>query len=142
MILISKNFGVVRIEKFPESQTDKVIEPLAIVKSHIEQAIFYSDVNEIDFDLSQRFEKDVIQRAIETIIEEILTSNSSYFPKTLPSISDLTNLKVKLYRKLIEYVKRNFDIPIIPQIVENLEKTDVAHQMWTIVDANQEMKPC
>ena len=95
---------------------------MAIVKSHIEQAIFYSDVNEIDFDLSQRFEKDVIQRAIETIIEEILTSNSSYFPKTLPSISDLTNLKVKLYRKLIEYVKRNFDIPIIPQIVENLEK--------------------
>lgn len=113
---------------------------MAIVKSHIEQAIFYSDVHEIDFDLSQRFEKDVIQRAIETIIEEILTSTSSYFPKTLPSISDLTNLKVKLYRKLIEYVKRNFDISIIPQIVENLEKTDVAHQMWTIVDANQEMK--
>ena len=140
VILISKNFGVVRIEKFPESQTDTVIEPLAIVKSHIEQAIFYSDVHEIDFDLSQRFEKDVIQRAIETIIEEILTSTSSYFPKTLPSISDLTNLKVKLYRKLIEYVKRNFDISIIPQIVENLEKTDVAHQMWTIVDANQEMK--
>lgn len=140
VILISKKFGVVRIEKFPESQTDTAIEPLAIVRSHIEQAIFYSDVHEIDFDLSQRFEKDVIQRAIETIIEEILTSTSSYFPKTLPSISDLTNLKVKLYRKLIEYVKRNFDISIIPQIVENLEKTDVAHQMWTIVDANQEMK--
>lgn len=140
IILISKNFGVVRIEKFPESQTDKVIEPLAIVKSHIEQAIFYSDINEIDFDLSQRFEKDVIQNAIESIVEEILNSTSSYFPKTLPSISDLTNLKVKLYRKLIEYVKRNFDIPIIPQIVENLEKSDVAHQMWTIIDTNQEMK--
>ena len=55
--------------KFPESQTDTVIEPLAIVKSHIEQAIFYSDVNEIDFDLSQRFEKDVIQGPLKLLLK-------------------------------------------------------------------------
>ncbi|KAL6452316.1 hypothetical protein SBY92_001574 [Candida maltosa Xu316] len=140
LILITKNFGVIRVEKFPESQTNEVIEPLEIVKSHIEQAIFYSDVNEIDFDLSQRFDKETIQKAIELIIEEVLNSSSPYLPKSLPSINDLTSLKVKLYKTLIEYVERNFDKSIIPQIVENLEKSDVAFQMWKIIDNNEPLK--
>ncbi|RCK55430.1 hypothetical protein Cantr_04121 [Candida viswanathii] len=141
VILITKNFGVIRVEKFPESQTDEVMDPLAVVKSHIEQAIFYSDIQEIDFDLTQRFESETITKAIQLIIEEVLNSTSPYLPKTLPSISDLTSLKVKLYKKLIEYVERNgFNKNIIPPIVENLEKSEVAFQMWNIIDQDNSLK--
>lgn len=144
VVLITKNFGVIRVEKFPESNdidNEIKIDPLMVAKSHIEQAIFYSDIEEIDFDLIQRFDSNIITNAIQLIIQEILNSTSAYLPKTLPSISDLTNLKVKLYKTLIEYVDRNgFDQIVIPQIVENLEKSEVAYQMWQIIDSNELLK--
>lgn len=144
IVLITKNFGVIRVEKFPESQdidNEVVTDPLTVVKSHIEQAIFYSDIEEIDFDLIQRFDSEIITKAIQSIIQEILDSTSAYLPKTLPSISDLTSLKVKLYKTLIEYVERNgFNQSVIPQIVENLEKSDVAYQLWTIINETDSLK--
>ena len=49
----------------------------------------------------------------------------------------MTNLKVKLYRKLIKEKFRHLNNSAN---CGESRKTDVAHQMWTIVDANQEMK--
>ncbi|KAI5951416.1 NUP133 [Candida jiufengensis] len=141
IILITKEFGVLRIEKFPETSTTKTTpeelnNPLFIVKSHIEQGIFYSDSMEIDFDLSNRFDSSVIEKAIELITNEIMTSQSAYIPKSLPSITEITQFKIKIFKELINYCKRNFNnSDIIVEIVEDLEKSNLALNLWKFIDS-------
>ncbi|CAI5756659.1 unnamed protein product [Candida verbasci] len=139
IILITNNFGILKLEKFPEQESisKKDIDPILIVKSHIEQGIFYSSASsEIDFDLSQKFDNNTILQAIELINEEILNSKSSYLPKKI-SITELTKLKVKLFKELINYILRNFDLSkVIPKIAQSLEKANVALNLWKYIDEN------
>ncbi|KAI5963271.1 NUP133 [Candida pseudojiufengensis] len=143
IILITKGFGVIRIEKFPESTTTETIEeinsPLSIVKSHIEQGIFYSDSMEIDFDLSDRFDSSTIEEAIKSIINEVITSQSAYIPKSLPSITEITQFKVKTFKELLNYCKRNFNKPdTLSNIIEQLQKSNVALNIWKFIDSKKD----
>ncbi|EGW33306.1 uncharacterized protein SPAPADRAFT_135741 [Spathaspora passalidarum NRRL Y-27907] len=147
VIIITEKHGVLRVERFSEedeAQDDGMdidndeskSDPLLIVKSHIEQGIFYSNSSEIDFDVNQKFDNSTLISAIELIIDEILNSSSPYILK-LPSISDSTKEKVKLYQELIKYTWRNFpeiSAKIIPRIVENLEKANVAMNLWISIE--------
>lgn len=142
LILITKNSGVLRLERFPaESDNMEVDEfstnPFHVIKSHIEQGIFYSKSSEIEFDVTEEFDNGTIIDAVDKIIMEITDSSSPYLPYSLPSISDSLTLKVDLYQKFIEYCYRNFhslNHVLIPKIVEHLEKTNVALKLWTNID--------
>ncbi|KAG7665936.1 uncharacterized protein J8A68_000559 [[Candida] subhashii] len=149
IVLLTKNYGILRLEKFPQESYDEdsmetnetdISDPLLIVKSHIEQGIFYSHSQEIEFDLSQKFDESLILSAIDLIINELMTSTSAYMPKVLPTIGDLTRGKVNLFQELIEYCNRNFPsltLKIIPKLVENLEKANTALNLWITIDADE-----
>ncbi|KAI3404363.2 NUP133 [Candida oxycetoniae] len=142
VILITKQFGVLRIERFQEKITDEEInDPILLVKSHIEQGIFYSKSTGIDFDLSQKFDNGIIEEAVALINNEVLNSTSAYLPSTLPSIADLTELKVNLFKVLISYCQRNFPgLNLVSGILTNLQKTNCALNLITYINANEKYK--
>ncbi|KAI5960862.1 NUP133 [Candida margitis] len=140
IIVITENYGILRVEKFPAtSQKEINYDPALLVMSHIEQAIFFSDSKEIDFDLVQNVDKATVHNAVISIIEEVMTSTSPYLPDALPVTTDLTQLKVKILTELIAYCQRNFpnDTPMIAEAVKNLEKTNCALNLWRYIDANK-----
>ncbi|RLV90379.1 Ribosome biogenesis protein RPF2 [Spathaspora sp. JA1] len=152
VIIITKKHGVLRVERFAEEEYEvdnmdieevNKTDPLLIVKSHIEQGIFYSNSSEIDFDfVNIKFDNSMIISSIEVIVEEILNSKSPYILK-LPSISDSTKEKVKLYQELIKYIRKNFpeiSPNIVPHIVDNLEKVNVAMNLWICMDEDANSK--
>ncbi|KAK6204375.1 Non-repetitive/WGA-negative nucleoporin C-terminal-domain-containing protein [Scheffersomyces amazonensis] len=144
IVIISKNFGVLRIERFPESEysqetNEKIItDPVYIIKSHIEQGIFFANSQEIEFDIKATdISKELIFKAIDSIILEIINSKSVYLPEFLPSIVDSLNQKSELYKHLIDYSKRNFPTlvsELIPKIVQYLEKVEVALNLWNFIN--------
>lgn len=159
IVLITNDCGVLRIERFSDNDDDDddeagdssngmlgiqdAEEPISIIKSHIEQAIFYADSSAIEFDLDEDFPEDVVTLAVVQIIDAILDSSSPYLPSFLPSVSDFLVMKSNLYHKLIVYVKKNFELywgNIVPHIVERLEKTDVAYQLWVYLDGKSHVK--
>ena len=145
LIIITKNFGVLRIERFSEeddkSESKDPTDPLSIVKSHIEQAIFYAKSPEIEFDIYREVPQSVVLLAIESVVTEIINSTSPYLPAFLPSISEMLLQKSKLYQELITFSNRNFtgiSSKIIPKIVEFLEKVEAALNLWLYIDEQQD----
>lgn len=140
IIVITENYGVLRVEKFPETSKKEInYDQASLVKSHIEQAIFFSDSMEIDFDLIQKVDRSVVHNVVNSIMKEVMTSSSPYLPDTLPVTTDLTQLKVKILTELIAFCQRNFsnDAPMIAEVVKNLEKTNCALNLWKYLDANE-----
>ncbi|KAK6458041.1 Non-repetitive/WGA-negative nucleoporin C-terminal-domain-containing protein [Scheffersomyces xylosifermentans] len=147
ILIISKNFGVLRVERFPEIEStddsQDPTDPLLIVKSHIEQGIFYADSTEIEFDIYREVPQSVLIFAMEKVVKEIINSTSPYLPSFLPSTAAFLNQKSKLYQELISYSERNFTSicpKIVPKIVEYLEKVEAAENLWAYVDENHEVK--
>lgn len=143
VIILTQNCGILRLERF--SNEDNTInketsDPLVLVKSHIDQAIFYSSSQEIDFDLVQTYSEDVTIKAIEQTVDEILNSSSPYMSEFLPAIGDSLSLKISLFKQLIDYCERNFKdvLPVILQkIVEPLEKSEVALNLWKVINEDK-----
>ena len=129
-----------RVEKFPETSKKEIAyDPAQLVKSHIEQAIFFSDSKEIDFDLIQEVDRQLVHNAVATIMKEVMTSTSPYLPDSLPVTTDLTQLKVKILTELIAYCQRNFpsDDEMMAEVVKNLEKTHCVLNLWKYIDKNK-----
>lgn len=144
VILLTRNSGVLRVERFPEEENamevdeeEDVTDPVQIVKSHIEQGVFCAKSSAIEFDINEGFSNEVIAEAIKLVTTEIFDSSSPYLPDFLPSIKDFLSMKSQLYHELIQYTKRNFKdtwCEIIPHITELLEKTEVALNLWEFVN--------
>lgn len=140
VIILTKNCGIFRLEKFQnddEINPYEEINPLVQMKSHIEQAIFYSSSQEINFDLVQTYSEEVVIEAVELIVDEILNSTSKYMVEFLPTIGDSLAQKIKLFQQLLEYSQRNFSgivANFLQTIVEPLEKVEVALNLWVTID--------
>lgn len=136
LIVLTANSGVLRLERFSDSD-DITMEDADgttnTLKSHIEQAVYYSESATIDFDIVDEFPSDVIVGSVSEVSGEILNSTSPYLPSFLPSIKDFLSLKVTKYRNLILFVHRNFPqlkSTLVPPLVENLEKVEVSMFLW------------
>lgn len=145
IILLTSNAGVLRIEKFANgddvemTEANTPLQPLLLlIKSQIEQGVFFAHSDEINFDLAngadeiEGFEKACIQ-----VADEIVDSSSPYLPQFLPSVGDFLHVKTGLLQELVEYVRRNADCKqriIIPQVVERLQKVSVGRQLWATVE--------
>lgn len=145
LVLITKGYGVLRIERFEDTEAQKVEEegdptdPVYILKSHIQQAVFYHESAALDFDVSAEYPVDIATQATTAVVSEILDSTSAYLPPLFSSTRDSFALRIELMMQLIDYVKRNFDncwFAVLPEIVEALEKLKVALNLWTFVDAD------
>lgn len=140
LILITSNSGVLRVERFPQTQLEtNFIDPVNLVKTHVEQAVFYSS-SSIDFTLSGDFSDDIIDRAILSIAQEIMTSKSVYLPEFSPLVGDLLQRKCHLFDNLINYCQMNFHLSntTMTSIIHSLEKTRTAYTLWQMLDESDQ----
>lgn len=151
VVLLTSNFGVLRVERFPQTshlnnnkavKTD-LLNPVNLVKSHIEQAIYYSMSEPINFDLNEKFTEDIVTKAIRQIVLEIMISVSPYLPSFFSSITSLLDKKCQLFHNIISYCERNFpslanDASIL--VLDGLQKTKFALNFWICIDSNEKIQ--
>lgn len=142
IILLTSNFGVLRVERFNNDKIeDYSSNPQTLVKSHIEQAIFYSNSKAaIDFNLYENFNQAVINLAIEEIIHEVINSTSQYLPNSLPTIKTLLDRKYQVLENLDKFVNENYQVSesIKLQIIYGLEKVQFSNLFYSFLDKNDE----
>lgn len=148
IILITRNFGVIRVERFIENDAESN-EPMddshevilaEKVKSHIEQGIFYSDSPAINFNIGQDYPADIILNAVKEISMEVLNSTSDYLLQYSISVVGYLSLKIRILEELLKYSFNNFpDLQneIIPEVVSSLEKVTVGLQLWEYINLDQ-----
>lgn len=143
LIILTRTDGVIRIERFPAAQKsskaaiEDVADPASVLKSHLRQAIFYQQSETLDFDIGPEYDTPVISEAVHSIVDEVLDSSSTALPPFFPSLRDSLITRANLLHELINFVLRNFKSAyglVLPVIVEALEKLDVAHNLWTMLD--------
>lgn len=147
LILLTKNSGVIRVERFKEEDSEMDVDveansndPITIIKSHIEQGIFYNGSSTIDFDIKETYDDETTIEAVKQIISDILYNKSPYLPAFLPSIKDFLRLKLNLFHELISYASRNFSqvFPqVLPIILKPLEMTDVSLNFYNFINNDQ-----
>ncbi|KAJ8141943.1 hypothetical protein OY671_004896 [Metschnikowia pulcherrima] len=145
LVFISAEHGVVRIERFIENSTEVTSDdtdpsdPVALLKSHISQAIFYGDSSFVEFNVDASHSLDIVNPALTAVVSEVLDSTSPYLPPNFSSTRDSFSLRLKLLKALIDYARANFAdhlYVLLPVIVEALEKLEVASNVWHIADGD------
>lgn len=145
LVLITKGDGVLRIERFTNSNdgtpsdVPDATDPVCLLKSHIQQAIFYHNSETVDFDVGPSYPIAIVSQATQEILREILESSSSYLPPFFSSTRDSFSTRITLLRELISYVSRNFTdswFVFLPDIVQALEKLEAAQNLWLIIDVD------
>ncbi|AET39126.1 Nup133p Ecym_4045 [Eremothecium cymbalariae DBVPG len=127
LCLINKNQGVLKIQSKPEHIGD-IIES-RFIKSHIDQAVYFSQVSEnpIEFNLPNgiELEREEIEEDLLTSGNEILLSASSYIPPRLNSLASHLQIRVDLFENLLQFTRSNFNHKISPQckltLIESFE---------------------
>lgn len=140
VILLTSNFGVLRVERFNNGKIeDYSSNPQTLVKSHIEQAIFYSNSKAaIDFNLYENFNEQIISLAVEDIIFEVMNSTSQYLPNSLPTIKTLLDKKYQVLENLDTFITENYNISesIKLKIIYGLEKVQFSNLFYSFLDKN------
>lgn len=145
LVFITAEHGVVRIERFPDELGDELFDgedpsdPVNLLTSHIQQAIFYSESSFVDFSVDTPPSLDVIKSAIKSVAVGILDSTSPYLPQNFSSTRDSFAVRLKSLKALIEYSRKNFPdyvYAVLPTIVEALEQLESASSLWNIIDSN------
>lgn len=143
LLFITSDFGVVRIERFTpsdedcESQNEDPTNPVSLLKSHIQQAVYFDGSSFVDFNVGPDFSDEVVIEAVNSVVSEIMSNSSPYLPAFLSSTRDTFALRLKLLRSLLEFVKSNFVrswIAVYPSIVDTLEKIECALNLWNLID--------
>lgn len=145
LVLITRDFGVLRVERFtdkadssPNSIEDMSTDPVYLLKSHVQQAIYYHESSVVNFDVGSEYNQDTINAAVRIIVSEILDSSSPYLPPIFPSTRESFSVRTTLMRHLISYVQRNFadSWSTIVEIAHALEKLSAAENLWNYIDVD------
>lgn len=144
--LIAGQTGVLRVDHLaiPEAITEPSSTTDSLLKSHIEQAIFYGEdsANPIQFfsgDLkidTKEVETDLLQ-----VAEELLNSTSPYLPPRLSSLQAHLYLRKTKLEKLLKYTASYF-IDIISdhvkfKLIATLERISAASKFYELLTVNQ-----
>ncbi|KAL3237553.1 Nup133p RNJ42_01087 [Nakaseomyces bracarensis] len=122
LYLLTHNMGIITIT--PKDNNDDFEEEESFVKTHIDQAIYFSlsSGNPIEFNLPSglHLEQDEIEKDLDIASNEILHSSSKYIPPTTENVDQHLALRMAHYKKLLEFVKNNFNYSISPRMKLNL----------------------
>lgn len=121
--LIDKNTGVLEVSLTAKDSLEGE-EEVGFVKSHIDQAVYFSDLSSspIEFNLPKEIslENGEIENDLRTASDEIFFSSGKYIPPMLNTLVQHLNLRVKLHSKLLKFVEDNFNYKVSPQAKLNL----------------------
>ncbi|KAH3682210.1 hypothetical protein WICPIJ_006831 [Wickerhamomyces pijperi] len=117
--LVLDGVGIVQVERLPQQADNQKSSSAGVIKSHIEQAVFFSSAvtdsssNPIEFSFPSTFSTDKatmeeIQSELLVVASEILSSRSAYLPPTLNDLSQHLQLRKEKMEKLLKYASHNF----------------------------------
>lgn len=147
VIAMTKQAGILRIERYSDnesaenssSEQNKDLN-LEIAKTKIEQAIFYSDrddvENPIDFDFRKEFhfDSEVLDQAFSQVSNEIVGNTSPYLPPTLLSPGNLLEWRWKALNHMGKFLHQNFpnelNLDYRLMLLWDLEKLSSAKSLW------------
>lgn len=129
LYILSKEMGVLELS-IVEKENSEEIEEIRFVKSHIDQAVYFSKIssNPIEFNLPKEIslENEEIEDDLNLSSNEIFHSTGKYIPPILNTLLQHLNLRVELYKNLLQFVERNFNYKIYPYSkLELLEKFEI-----------------
>lgn len=143
LLFITSDFGVVRIERFEntylenDDAEDDATNPVNLLKSHIQQAIYFSESSFVDFNIGFNYPEEVISEAVQAVTTEIMQCSSPYLPPYFSSTRDSFSLRLKLLHELIAFVRTNFENSwhnLYPKILDVLEMIESALNLWNMID--------
>ncbi|ODQ81128.1 hypothetical protein BABINDRAFT_165837 [Babjeviella inositovora NRRL Y-12698] len=146
LVLITSNAGIIRVERFHESSVAAdLVSPVQLVKSHIEQAVYYGSVEANPIEFAYQCDTEiagaVFEQAITLVTREIVQNSSKYIPPFSPSLKDHLARRREALSRLVLYVAHNFssiptDVKLV--VVTSLEKVAVGAAFWSFIESRQE----
>ncbi|EJS42842.1 nup133p [Saccharomyces arboricola H-6] len=129
LYVLTKQMGVLQIFVKENEEKDSKSE-IGFVKSHVDQAVYFSQINSnpINFNLPPEISLD--QEAIEHDLiltsEEIFHSNGKYIPPMLNTLEQHLSVRKEFFQNFLTFVTRNFNYKISPELKLNLvEKFEI-----------------
>ncbi|SCV03666.1 LAMI_0H09978g1_1 [Lachancea mirantina] len=121
--LFNKKVGILRVSATKESTAPEDFRG-SFVKSHLEQAIYFSNVasTPIEFNIPMEItlDREEIECGLMACAKEILLTKSEYIPPKMSSVLHQVRLRVDLFRTLLEFTKVNFLNKVRPTILLEL----------------------
>ncbi|KAF8421957.1 Non-repetitive/WGA-negative nucleoporin C-terminal-domain-containing protein [Tirmania nivea] len=144
VVLIARGAGVLRVEAFDaedKRQRGRAIPTEEMVKSKIEQAVFFGHIGQNPLNFAGRkevqFPLEEIENAALQISKEILTTSSAYIAPMLPSMERHLQLRGQRLRGLAEHLSLTYgplSEPTRWQLLQDAEKLEAARGIWINYD--------
>ncbi|KAK7207802.1 Nup133 N terminal like-domain-containing protein [Myxozyma melibiosi] len=137
IILVARRAGVIRIERFEdESSYTVVASSVDVIKSKLEQAVYYGfkEENPVDFGRGREvgYEVGDVEQALTEVSDEIISSSSVYsteYPDTTECLSLRTEALGRLAEHL-QYVFPSLSTECRIKTLTKLEKSEAARNVW------------
>jgi nuclear pore complex protein Nup133 len=135
--------GVLRIERLQPKEHELYENPSSgVLKSHIEQAVFYGDESSgpLEFDLPVTFQIDAadLKHDLLEVANEIMNSKSPYLPPRLSSLGAHLQLRQNKLKRLLQYTASNvgdiIGIDTKVELVTIFEKVSAALHLHRVID--------
>lgn len=144
--LIDKKIGVMEVSLI-EREKSEAEEDVGFVKSHIDQAIYFSDLSPspIEFNLPKELslENDEVEDDLKLASDEIFFSSGKYIPPMLNTLVQHLSLRVELHAKLLKFVEENFNYRISPQakldLLERFEIMNCCLKLFGSLEGSSEL---
>lgn len=129
LYVLTKQMGVLQI--IVKENEEKNTKPeVGFVKSHVDQAVYFSKIisNPIDFNLPPEIflDQESIENDLRLTSEEIFHSNGKYIPPMLNTLEQHISVRREFFQNFLNFVTKNFNYRISPELKSNLiEKFEI-----------------
>ncbi|CAI4034835.1 hypothetical protein SMKI_11G2870 [Saccharomyces mikatae IFO 1815] len=129
LYVLTKQIGMLQFfMKENEGQYSK--SEAGFVKSHVDQAVYFSKINSnpIDFNLPPEIslDQECIEHDLKLTSEEIFHSNGKYIPPMLNTLGQHLSVRKEFFQNFLTFVTENFNYKISPELKLNLiEKFEI-----------------
>ncbi|CAD1784643.1 similar to Saccharomyces cerevisiae YKR082W NUP133 Subunit of the Nup84p subcomplex of the nuclear pore complex (NPC) [Maudiozyma barnettii] len=146
LYIISKEVGgIMRIElkRSVERSFTEDLEETRFVKSHVEQATYFSNAslnNPIEFNLPSglSIDREVIEHDLLLCNDGIFSSTSKFIPNVSSNLEQHLNSRINYYKNFLRFIELNFNNNISPNLklhlVENFETINCALRFLQCLD--------
>ncbi|AOA63662.1 Nuclear pore complex subunit [Komagataella phaffii CBS 7435] len=117
LYVLTKQSGILQICRFlshlsDETENDNILDGMELIKSHIEQAIYYGGMqtNPLNFDSNKFRDGKEVEKAIIEVADEILLNTSEYLPQFAPVLVDYLKKKGEIMNRLCQLIAAIKDI--------------------------------
>ncbi|SMN22289.1 similar to Saccharomyces cerevisiae YKR082W NUP133 Subunit of the Nup84p subcomplex of the nuclear pore complex (NPC) [Maudiozyma saulgeensis] len=146
LYIISKEVGgIMRVElkDSDDTTTTQDLEETRFVKSHVEQATYFSNAslnNPIEFNLPPglSIDREVIEHDLLLCNDGIFGSTSKFIPNASSNLEQHLNSRINYYKNFLRFIELNFNNNISPnlklQLIENFETVNCALRFLQCLD--------